>query len=155
MMRPPVHVLAVLATSFLAALAACAKSPAPETEKTPEIATVEVTAAPDAAYSTADDRVERRANPNAMAGALPDGFPADIPVYRPSSLIDFAPRPEGGYVVVLTSPVAASTVTSALGQKLRAAGWLPENAGTWTKNGRKLRLVVEGSAAGSRFRIEF
>lgn len=155
MMRPPVHVVAVLATSFLAALAACAKSPAPETEKTPEIATVEVTAAPDAAYSTADDRVERRANPNAMAGALPDGFPADIPIYRPSSLIDFSARPEGGYLVVFTAPAAVSTVTAELGQKLRAAGWQEKPAGVWTKSGRRLRLGVEESAAGSRFRIEF
>jgi len=145
----------VLLAAVLVALLACAKSPAPEIEKTPEIATVEVSAAPDAAYSTADDRVERRADANALAGALPDGFPADIPVYRPSSLIDFSARAEGGYLVVFNAPAAASTVTSALGQKLRAAGWQAEPAGVWMKSGRRLRLVVEASAAGSRFRIEF
>ena len=145
----------ILAASGLAMLGACTPSPPPTAERAPELATVEVTAAPDAAYSTADDRVERRADPNAMAGALPDGFPPDIPVYRPSSLVDFTPRAEGGFTVVFASPTAASTVAAALSQKLRAAGWQAGAAGNWTKAGRKLRLTVESSAAGSRFRIEF
>lgn len=117
--------------------------------------TVEVSAAPDAAYSTADDGVERRPSANAVAGALPDGFPPDIPVFRPSSLIDFLPRPEGGYVVVFATPSSSATVSSALGQALRVAGWQSEGSGGWTKSGRKLRLAVQESAAGCRFRIEF
>ncbi len=145
---------ALLLATVLVAFAACAKRPAPEIEKTPELATVEVSAAPDAAYSTADDQVERRASADAMAGALPDGFPADIPIYRPSSLIDFVARPEGGYRVVFTAPAAVSTVRAALGEKLRAAGWQQEPAGVWTKGGRRLRLDVAESAAGTRFQIE-
>ncbi|MEO7793501.1 MAG: hypothetical protein ABIV06_01910 [Thermoanaerobaculia bacterium] len=138
-----------------AAIGACSPSTPPAAEKPDELAIVEVTAAPDAAYSIADDRIERRANPNAIAGALPDGFPPDIPVYRPSSLVDFTPRPEGGAVVVFASPAETGAVTSALYQKLRAAGWQAGAAGSWTKAGRKLRLVVEPTAAGSRFRFEF
>ena len=145
----------ILAASGLAMLGACTPSPPPTAERAPELATVEVTAAPDAAYSTADDRVERRADPNALAGALPDGFPSDIPVYRPSSLVDFTPRPEGGFTVVFASPTAASTVAAALSQRLAAAGWQAGTAGHWTKPGRKLRLAVESTAAGARFRIEF
>ena len=139
----------------LVAVGACSPAPPPSTEKAPELATVEVTAAPDAAYSTAEDRVERRADPNALAGALPDGFPADIPVYRPSSLVDFSPRPDGGATVVFATPAAAAAVSGALQQKLAAAGWQAGPAGNWTKAGRKLRLAVESTAAGSRFRIEF
>ncbi len=148
----------VLVSTILVGLLACGKGPAPEVEKAPDLATVEVTAAPDAAYSTAGDKVEARPSPNAMAGALPDGFPADIPVYRPSSLIDFAARPEGGSVVVFAAPASPAAVSSALRQKLRAAGWLSEgteSSGRWAKNGRRLRLVVEESAAGARIRVEF
>lgn len=144
-------VLALGVTTLLA----CSPGPPAAEEKQRELETVEVTAAPDAAYSTADDRVERRADPSAMAGALPDGFPADIPIFRPSSLIDFTPRPEGGFVVAFASPAEVSTVAAAMTQKLRAAGWQATTPGHWTKAGRKLRLTVEASAAGSRFRLEF
>lgn len=143
------------AAALLLGLAACSPAPPPSAEKTAELPTVEVTAAPDAAYSTADDRVERRADPAALAGALPDGFPRDIPVYRPSSLVDFSPRPDGGATVVFATPAEVATVSSAMTQKLRGAGWQPGTAGNWTKAGRKLRLAVESTAAGSRFRIEF
>lgn len=141
--------------AVLLVTSACSPASPPAAEKTSDLETVEVTAAPDAAYSTADDRVERRADPGAMAGALPDGFPPDIPVYRPSSLVDFTARPEGGFVVAFATPAEVSIVASAMTQKLRAAGWQAGTAGTWTKAGRKLRLTVEPSAAGSRFRLEF
>lgn len=139
----------------LIAASACSPAPPPVADKAPELATVEVTAAPDAAYSTAEDRVERREDPNAMAGALPDGFPADIPVYRPSSLVDFAPRPDGGATVVFATPADVAAVSGALQQKLRAAGWQAGAAGSWIKGDRKLRLTVEPNVAGSRFRFEF
>ncbi len=140
---------------LLVAAAACSPAPPPASEKAPDLPTVEVTAAPDAAYSIEGDRVEQRANPNAMAGALPDGFPADIPLYRPSSLVDFTPRPEGGASVVFATPAEAAAVSGALQQKLRAAGWQAGTAGNWTKAGRKLRLVVEATPAGARFRYDF
>ncbi len=148
-------VFAAWLAALLAGLVACSPSPPPTAQKPAELATVEVAAAPDAAYSIADDKVERRANPNAIAGALPDGFPTDIPIYLPSSLVDFTSRPEGDAVVVFATPAAVSTVSAALSQKLRAAGWQAGASGSWTKAGRKLRLTVEPSAAGSRFRIEF
>lgn len=141
--------------ALVLALGACSPPPPPAAERAPELATVEVSAAPDAAYSIADDKVERRANPNAIAGALPDGFPTDIPVYLPSSLVDFTSRPEGGAVVVFATPASVSTVSAALSQKLRAAGWQAAGSGAWTKPGRRLRLTVEATAAGSRFRFEF
>ena len=145
---------AVLSSALLLG-AACSPAPPPAAERSQELATVEVTAAPDAALSTAEDRIERRADPNAMAGALPDGFPPDIPVYRPSSLVDFTARPEGGYRVAFASPAEASTVRSAMTRKLGAAGWQAGAPGDWTKAGRKLRFTVESSAAGSRFHLEF
>lgn len=148
-------ILPALALAVLLQAGACSPAPPPTAEKAPELATVEVAAAPDAAYSIADDKVERRANPNAIAGALPDGFPADIPVYLPSSLVDFTSRPEGGSVVVFATPASVSTVSAALSQKLRAAGWQAASSGAWTKAGRRLRLTVEPTAAGSRFRFEF
>lgn len=153
--RTQLAVLLAAIAALLAGLAACSPSPPPAAQKPGELATVEVSAAPDAAYSIADDKVERRVNPNAIAGALPDGFPADIPIYLPSSLVDFTSRPEGGAVVVFATPAVASTVSVALSQKLRAAGWQAGTSGSWSKAGRRLHLTVEPSAAGSRFRIEF
>lgn len=153
--RTQLAVLLAAIAALLAGLVACSPSPPPIAQKPDELATVEVSAAPDAAYSIADDKVERRANPNAIAGALPDGFPTDIPVYLPSSLVDFTSRPEGGAVVVFATPASVATVSAALSRKLRASGWQAAQSGGWTKAGRKLRLTVEPSAAGSRFRIEF
>lgn len=144
-----------LCLAALLATSACSPAPPPAAEKAPELPTVEVTAAPDAAYSIADDKVERRANPNAIAGALPDGFPTDIPIYLPSSLVDFTSRPGGGSVVVFATPASASTVSAALSQKLRGSGWQAGSADAWTKAGRNLRLTVQSTAAGSQFRIEF
>lgn len=145
----------VLAPLSLLALAACSPPPPPAAERAAELPTVEVTAAPDAAYSIADDRVEQRRNPAALAGALPDGFPADIPLYRPSSLVDFLPRPDGGATAVFAAPAEVATVAAAMDGKLRAAGWQPGGAGAWTKRGRKLRLTVQPTAAGSNLRFEF
>lgn len=136
-------------------LAACSPAPPPAAERAAELPTVEVTAAPDAAYSIAGDEVERRANPAALSGALPDGFPADIPLYRPSSLVDFSARPEGGATVVFAAPADVATVSAAMAAKLRAAGWRSEGAESWTKPGRKLRLTVRPTAAGSNLRFEF
>ena len=153
--RTQLAVLLAAIAALLAGPVACSPSPPPAAQKPGELATVEVAAAPDAAYSIADDKVERRANPNAIAGALPDGFPPDIPVYLPSSLVDFTSRPEGGAVVVFATPASVSTVSAALSQKLRAAGWQAASSGAWSKAGRRLRLTVEPTAAGSRFRFEF
>ncbi|MEO8275956.1 MAG: hypothetical protein ABI639_07020 [Thermoanaerobaculia bacterium] len=139
-------------------LGACTRREAPAGEsppKAPELATVDIAPAPDAAFSTAADRVERRPSADAIAGALPDGFPADIPVHRPASVVDFGARPGGGYAVTFATPSPPATVSAAMATKLRAAGWQAASAGQWTKAGRKLRLVVEATAAGSRYRIEF
>ena len=120
-----------------------------------ELPTVEVTAAPDAAYSTADDRIERRRTEGGIAGALPDGFPTDIPVFRPSSLVDFTAGATGGGAIVFATPTGASDVTAAMAIRLRSAGWQEAGGGGWTKAARRLRLLVEATPAGSRFRIEF
>lgn len=143
------------AAACLAALAGCSPAPPPAAEKAAELPTVDVTAAPDAAYSIAGDQVEQRENPAALAGALPDGFPTDIPLFRPSSLVDFSARPEGGATVVFAAPANVETVSTAMAGKLRAAGWRPEGAETWTKPGRRLRLTFQPTAAGSRLRFEF
>jgi hypothetical protein len=136
-------------------LAACSPAPPPVAEKASELETVEVSAAPDAAYSMAEDKVERRASENALAGALPDGFPKDIPIYRPSSLVDFTSKADGGALAVFATPADVTTVSSAMTQKLRAAGWQAGKPGSFTKAGRSLRLTVEPTPAGARFRLEF
>ncbi|MGE0638762.1 MAG: hypothetical protein AB7G12_10685 [Thermoanaerobaculia bacterium] len=119
-----------------------------------ELTTVEVTRAPDAALTTADDQQARRVAP-ALAGALPDGFPRDIPVFRPSSLVDQTILPAGGGVLVFDSSEPRETVAGSLARRLRAEGWRSAADGVWTKAGRRLTLAVESRPSGSRFRLEY
>ena len=141
--------------AWLLALAAAGCSPPAEKPGAPaELPTVDVTAAPDAALSTASDAQERRPT-SAFAGALPDGFPSDLPVVNPSSLVDFAERPEGGYVAAFdtTEPLAAARAF--LEGRLRAAGYRDAGGGTWTKPGREIVLTLQPTGAGSRFTYRY
>lgn len=155
MSKPPRHSLLV-GSIFGALVASGCGAPQPPAEPAKqELPTVDVTAAPDAAYSTADDRIERRRTDPGLAGVLPDGFPADIPVFRPSSLVDFAAEANGGGSIVFSTAADADGVAAAMAIRLRSAGWQEAGGGTWTKAARRLRLVVQSTPAGSRFRIEF
>lgn len=143
---------AVSATG-LALLCGCA--PAAEEKSAPaDLQTVDVTAAPDAALSTASDTQERRVT-SALAGALPDGFPADLPVIRPASLVDFAERPEGGYAASFDTTEPADATRGFLEGRLRAAGFRDAGGGVWTKPDRRVTLAVQPTGAGSRFTYQY
>jgi hypothetical protein len=139
--------------ALLALATACA--PAAEKPSAPaELDTVDVTAAPDAALSTASDAQERRQAP-AFAGALPDGFPGDLPVVKPSSLVDFAEAPEGGFVASFDTTEAPAAARAFLEGRLRAAGFRDAGGGTWTKPGRQVVLTLQPTGAGSRFTYRY
>jgi hypothetical protein len=138
----------------LALLPAIACSPPPEEKAPAELPTVEVTAAPDAALSTASDAQERRVT-SALAGALPDGFPADLPVVRPSSLVDFAERPEGGHLAAFDTTDSPAAARTFLEGRLRAAGFRDAGGGVWTKPDRRVVLTIQPTGAGSRFVYQY
>jgi hypothetical protein len=141
-------VLIVIAAAF-----ACAP-PAEKPAEPKELETVEVTAAPDAALSTAGDAQERRVT-SALAGALPDGFPQDLPVLRPSSLVDFAERAGGGYAASFDTPSPPAAVRSTLASRLKGSGWREAGSGVWTKPDRQVTLTVQPTAMGSRFTYSY
>lgn len=139
---------------LLAALApvACnSEPPAPPRD----LDTVEVTAAPDAALSTADDAQERRPAAAALAGALPGGFPADVRLPRPASLVDYVAEPDGTASATFDSPVSRAAAEGSLASGLAAGGWRNEGGGVWTKSGRRITLAFAERPAGSRFTVRY
>ncbi len=94
-----------------------------------------------------------------LAGVLPSDFPPDLPVFRPSSIVDFGqPTSASRFVTVDTSAPAGQARGSLEGQ-LRRAGWRlePISESTWscTKDGRRVRVVLEDLRSGTRIRYEY
>lgn len=141
--------------SLLLLALACAPAAEPPGAGKPALETEEVTAAPHAALSTAADAVESRSAAPALAGALPAGFPREIPVYRPSSLVESGELGGGRRFVELESPDPPAVVRAALERRLAAAGWNAEGGGAYRLAELRLQVVVTGQAAGSRLRLEF
>lgn len=135
--------------------AACGDRAVPPGEKAPALETVEVTSAPDAALSTAEDALERRPSAPGLAGALPAGFPPEIPVYRPSSLIEAGELPGGWRFVELESPDPPEIVRAALSRRLAAGAWDVGARDEARRGALRLRWTVASQAAGSRLRLEF
>jgi hypothetical protein len=142
---------------LLAALAACAgcRSEATGPAPTREIETVEVTAAPDAALSTAGDAQERRPAAAALAGALPGGFPRDVRLPNPSSLVDYVSEPDGTASASFDTPASRPAAEGSLVSGLAANGWRNEGGGAWSKAGRRILIAWIDRPAGCRFTIRY
>lgn len=116
-----------------------------------------VDVAPALTVETAADpaAVER---PPELIGALPAGFPDDLPLYLPASLIDFGTGKEGRFVSLLT-PHGLARVEGQVTAQLRQAGWTAtgSGAGTWTlrKGSRRVRLTIEDAKPGTFYRFEY
>ncbi|MGE5234039.1 MAG: hypothetical protein ACM3OB_08000 [Acidobacteriota bacterium] len=120
----------------------------------PRLDTVEVKPAEDATLTTAGDRQETRRE-SGFSGVLPEDFPADLPLYRPSTLVDFGSGPDGRFVVLQT-PDALAAVRTRLPALLRAHGWRDGEAGEWRPaTGRPVRISIENAHPGSRIRIDY
>lgn len=132
-------------------LAACQPANGPAAPK--ELETVDVTRAPDAALSTAGDAQERRVV-ESFAGVLPDGFPADLPLFRPASLVEIAEGSDGR-LAEFDSPAPAEEVSNWLAIRWRAKGWRPAAGGAWTSGERRVTLRVVPRPAGCRFSITY
>jgi hypothetical protein len=139
----------------LAALAACTReSAAPRAEDGLE--TVDVAPAPDAAASLEGDVVERRpaAPAHGVAGVLPEGFPRDLPLPAPSSLVDFGPGPRGGPSVTLEVAASPAAALAAYEARLRASGFVAAGGGVWTRNGRRVAVAVAPFSGVARLTLE-
>lgn len=131
----------------------CGPAPPAGEPAPPQATTVEVGAAPDATLSTASDRVETR-HESAFAGVLPTGFPKDVPVYEPSSLVDFGEGGGWSYSVFQTSQDLA-VARQRFQELLRARGWAADSAAGFVKQGRHLRVEFESAHPGARIRVEY
>lgn len=151
-------------TALLLALAAAALAPgcgAPAGDDgPPPLETEEVTPPPDAGLTWEDD--PRAAPPAAedAAGVLPSGYPAEIPLYRPASIVDMEQRADGSGYVEIVSPSPPEAVADHFESVLRGAGWRRGGSGkggasSWSRGGRVLEVSMEADGAGSRARIEF
>ncbi len=131
--------------------------PAPPDSSEPAVLhTVEVGGAIDEELDTTDDRVGY-VSVESFGGVLPVDYPPDLPVYTPSSLIDFGS--EDGRYVELTTPDPPDTVRERLSHQLEAAGWRSSgSAGSrWTvsKEERSALILITGDSSGSEIRIDY
>lgn len=134
-------------------LAACG-SPEPATVDPGE--PVEVTASPVDNLTTEHDEKAAPRQQEEMAGVLPSGFPSDVPVYTPSSLVEFGEG--GGRFVLLATPNPVEDVRSSYRMTLESAGWTRTGGGreqSFTKDERTLRVEVRSRGVGSEIRIAY
>jgi hypothetical protein len=147
---------AALVFALAAACAGPEPGARPEAKRGDELQTVDVTAAPDAEASLESDRHEPPVGGGSpggrgggIAGALPEGFPADVPLPRPSSLVDFDARS-----ITLEVAGAVEGVRTAYVRQLQGAGFAAREAGRWQRGSRSLRIGFEPFGGATRVRIE-
>lgn len=136
----------------LALLAGCrGRSDAP-----PRLEAVDV--APAIEIDPTDDQTEVE-RPPGLVGVLPATFPADLPLYLPSSLVDFGTTDDGWRYVELLTAHARQRVERGLGARVSERGWRPAGsvagAKILEKDGRQVRLRFADGRPGTLYRVEF
>jgi hypothetical protein len=121
----------------------------------PALETVDVAAQPDAHASLEADVVERRAAPpQGIAGVLPEGFPREVPVPSPSSVIDFGAGAHGGRAVTFELPRGVRDAEADYRARLRRAGFESDDGGVWRRGGLAVRFEVVPVHGASRLTVE-
>ena len=113
----------------------------------------------DAELSTEDDlKAVERASPS-IFGLLPGDVPSDLPVFSPSSVVDFGQLGGGRAYVELDAGARRDAVRAWLGTRLPAAGWSIGAIGDTVVQAHRgpesveYRLTDLGS--GTRIRLEY
>lgn len=115
-----------------------------------------VDVAPSLEIETADDPTATERAPS-LVGLLPPGFPGDLPLYLPASLVDWGSG-EGGRYVNLLTPHGRSRVERELTRLVREGGWtVTASGGGWLlrKGGQRVRLRIENGNPGTLYRFEY
>lgn len=158
-MRTARALAAAVGLALAVGWAACGPAPSPAPPAEQPIPTVEVSAPPDAQATTTTDAVERRrSEAGGFAGVLPEGFPKEVPILRPSSLVDVAPGDAGGLAITLASRQAPAEVERLYASMLTAAGWRQVGgsggaSGSWQKGELRLAVEVRDTRPGCRLRL--
>lgn len=108
-------------------------------------------AAPPDAHADLDGDAVARPAPAApaLSGELPAGFPRDVPLPRPASLVDF-----DATSVTLEVPTPLAATRAEYERRLRAAGFAAAAGGAWTHGARRVVVAYATHGAASRVRIE-
>jgi hypothetical protein len=94
------------------------------------------------------DTVGRLPDSGGLMGVLPGGVPDDLPIYEPSSVVDFEERAGVGWVR-LSTPNERPAVEASLREALDRAGWRAAgDPWTRTKADRTVRLSVRPAPGG-------
>ena len=103
-----------------------------------------------------EDDVVAAAPKKGLVGVLPDDFPRELPIYLPSSVIDFGKK-DGRRFVLLQSPDPRAGVEAWLRRAVADAGYRVEGQGgrlQLSKGGRRFGLSFSGQGT-SEFRYEY
>lgn len=144
---------------FSAALVAsllCACQPGSEDAGPEPLETEVVESPPKAAIDISRDAQSTRRVEESLSGVLPSDVPADLPLHRPATLVDFDTG--SARHITFTSPASPQTVRSDMERRLRAEGWAPEQGGeaaVFVKDGRRITLTVEPDPVGSLWRVDY
>ena len=153
-MRPADHLTGASAVLALC-LAACGPPPPQEPV---EIETVDVAPPIDAELSTEDDLVAVQSVSTGISGLVPGDVPADLPLFTPSSVVDFGTAGGRSYVELDTG-AAPDAVRRWLGARLPEAGWSVGAVGDELVQAHKGSATVEYRLAdlgsGTRIRLEY
>ncbi|MFQ5351196.1 MAG: hypothetical protein ACE5EG_12205 [Thermoanaerobaculia bacterium] len=134
---------------------ACAPPPP---EEPVELETVDVAPPLDAELSTEGDlkAVQRAA---AIAGVVPSDLPPDLPLFVPSSVIDFGGPAGGRSFVELDASEPPAVLRRWLGERLPAAGWtvgaIGDDLVQAHKGERRVDYRLTDLAPGTRIRLEY
>ena len=140
--------LAVLLAGLVAA--GCTE----QTQGSKELSTEEVSPPIDEMLTTEFDEQGRAKRPE-VSGVLPPGFPQDLPLYVPSSIVDLGDAGGGWRYVTVFAPDPEHRVSSQMKGEVGQAGWSSQDGLTWSKGDRSVRLRFEDAAAGTEVRIEY
>lgn len=134
------------------ALSGCSPSESKPAEPK-ELETVDVDGGLDAQLSTEHDERAKQVGVE-LGGVLPSDFPEGMPVFSPSSVVDFGP----GFVE-LDTPVPAGEVRSSLGGQIQRSGWTVDSIGdggsSYSRDGFGVRVAVTDVGSGTRIRYEY
>lgn len=145
------RLVACLAVAALLALAAC--GPSPDDEETGPTIDVE----PVADVPEVEDPKEIPRG-QGLSGILPGGFPADLPLYLPASLVDFGETEDGTPWVDLLTPRSRDSVRRGFLGLVRDAGWQVEPGDEdllLAKDGRLVRVTIRDGNPGTVYRVEY
>ena len=148
-----------LGASALVLLVGLVVACAPQVPEEPvELETVDVELPIDAELSTEGD-LQAVARAAQISGLVPGDVPPDLPLFVPSSVIDFGGPTGGRSFVELDAGAAPAEVRSWLGTRLPAAGWtvgaIGDDLVQAHKGARRIDYRLTDLTPGTRIRLEY